>query len=104
MGGYGSGRQGGRATSEGTQSIVLDVHWFRRKRLLQSNATAHGWLKIGDVLEAKISATLHATTGILQITGEAETWSDDRFEINQTISLEASPGTFGGLRWWFRCP
>ena len=105
MGGYRSGRWGGRATIEGTQSLVLDINWLVRHRLLLKSQRCQATVRIGDRLEARLFADCDpARAMFLDIDGQAETSEHGRFDLRQHIGLEWAPTNFGGHRWLFTCP
>ena len=109
MGGYGSGRSGGRPTVESGLSLNLS-------RLFKT-----GWLKPG----AWTSGTLRwsivgtgeetASMGFKSRLGEEEgyirlhwtstnRWSGEKRQCETRITLTTSSQPFGGRRWWFVCP
>jgi hypothetical protein len=107
MGGFGSGRRGGRPTVESAFRIDIDV--LRR----------HGMIRLGsrdgcvmhfsgyyDDLDVKCE---------VHIEGPWNSWirlkydmidyrTDEPLEIDDKIALATSRPPLGGLRWWFVCP
>lgn len=105
MGGYLSGRHGGRATIEGSQSLVLDINWFMRRGAIRRGRRSEGHLTIGGRLQANFAIDcLGAATAFVELNGEAETVEHGRFPLQQRISLTTAPTNFGGRRWLFVCP
>ena len=109
MGGYGSGRSGGRPTVESGLTLNLP-------RLFKT-----GWLKPGawtsGVLRWSIVGTGEETAsmGFEARLGEGEgyirlhwtstnRWSGEKRQCENHITLTTSPQPFGGRRWWFVCP
>jgi hypothetical protein len=109
MGGYGSGRSGGRPTVEDSLSLNLP-------RLFKT-----GWLKQG----AWISGTLRwsivgtreetASIGFEAHLGEKDghvhlhwtstnRWSGEKRQCENRIELTTCTQPLGGRRWWFVCP
>jgi hypothetical protein len=109
MGGYGSGRSGGRPTVESALSLNLP-------RLFKT-----GWLKPGawtsGTLRWSILSTGEETAsmGFEARLGEQEGyvrlhwtstnwWSGEKRQCENRIALTTSSQPFGGRRWWFVCP
>jgi hypothetical protein len=79
MGGYNSGRHGGRPTVE--SGLTLDVASIGYEAHME-----------GDGGHVRLHyTTTHAYTG-------------EKHDSDYTITLEATIQPFGGRRWWFRCP
>lgn len=105
MGGYGSGRWGGRATIEGTESLVLDINWLVRQRLVLKGQRCEGTLTIGDRLVTRLSISCDpAKSMFLELDGHARTFEHGNFALRQRIGLQWAPTNFGGHRWLFICP
>lgn len=110
MGGTGSGQSGGRPTVEG--SLSLDLGWLRRKGALQpgrvvrfSTSWSHGSGRVTARADIEVRATDDAGEVRIVSLTRYDTWGEPRtVETRQAIRLETTPGTFGGLRWWFVCP
>jgi hypothetical protein len=109
MGGYGSGRSGGRPTVDG--SLTLDL-----QRLFKD-----GWLKVGAWTSGTLRWTLvssgeeTASMGFQSYLGMESgyvrlhwTATDRRTgetrQCENRITLTTSPQPFGGRRWFFICP
>jgi hypothetical protein len=104
MGGYGSGRWGGRATIEGTQALVLDVNWLVRHRLLVKGQHRSGTIS-NERMSLRVFADCDPSRAMfLDLDGEAETFEHGRFALRQRIGLEWAPTNFRGHRWLFICP
>ena len=99
MGGYGSGRSGGRPTVE--DSLTLNL-----PRLFKT-----GWLKPG----ARTSGTLRwsvvgtgeetASMGYIRLHWTSTNRrSGETRQCENRIGLTTTPQPFGGRRWWFVCP
>ena len=104
MGGLGSGRHwrfNSRDTVEDCRS--LDVRRWQRDGLLSpGNGFNWQWSRNGETM-ANIGVGVEA--GQLSLTyrvrlRKAEEWES----VVEPVLLETTPGTFGGLRYWFLCP
>lgn len=102
MGGYGSGRSGGRPTVEGSLRIELPA--LRRAGFLQPRARVSGtwsWSRAGEPC---------GSVGLAcEIGADYRGWLDIDFSrngepVSQHIFLEPVPLPFGGHRWYARCP
>lgn len=106
MGGWGSGRSGGRPTAD--MSKRIDIAWMVRKRLAVPGCTTAGTLRwnIGGDPAGSISYTadmrdLDAAELRLSYTrGEG----NEREHVNQTVRLVYTEPNYGGRRWWIICP
>lgn len=103
MGGYGSGaRLNKKPTVEDARTLNLSV--FVRDGSLRGDSFKTGTLtwRIGERAMGTIGYTLtvrdHDGEIRLAYTVRETTPVDER------IGLEACPQSFGGVRWWFRCP
>ncbi len=109
MGGYGSGRSGGRPTVEGC-AFVLDINHLRRRGCLVPEATSESQITwTGEdgraLLTVALQARLGQHNGTLTLAYErADYWTDRLHQIETTISLVATAQPLGGHRWWFVCP
>jgi hypothetical protein len=104
MGGFGSGRRGGRATIEGTQSLVLNINGLVRHLVMVKGQERHATIR-GDRLSLRLVAHCDPARPMwLDLEGEAETFEHGRFELRQRIGLELARTNFGGHRWLFICP
>ena len=106
VGGYGSGRRGGRPTADA--SLRLDLAWMLREGLAIDGRNCSGTLRWscrgresgsigyrammdgshGKRLELEFSNSLHG----------------ERKEVRQIVRLTHTTPNFGGRRWWMLCP
>lgn len=106
MGGFGSGRYGGRPTAD--MSKRIDIAWMIRTRRAIPGTIVSGILNwsCGDSPAGSISykadmidpdfARLHLN--YIRASG------DDAEKVEQCIRLHYSEPHFGGKRWWMNCP
>ncbi len=121
MGGYGSGRRGGRPTVEGCASLLaLDV-----KRVMRPVLAAHRdrGFRPGETMNAgpirfartrggeaepwaavTVSLRLGPDRGQARLTFEHQAGRRTTGPWNQCVALEAAPCRSGGVRWWWVCP
>jgi len=105
MGGYGSGRNDGRATIEATASIILDINSLVRNRVIVAGERRLAQVSIGEVFEGHITVNACLTgKPRVQLEGQAETFQHGRFFVSQNIYLTRVPTNFSGYRWMFLCP
>lgn len=106
MGGYGSGRWGGRPTADA--SLRIDLAWMLRTGHARNGCDTRGTLcwSCGGEPSGSISYLAGmATPGEerLELTytrGNGE----NREQVHQTIELSHTRPHFGGKRWWMICP
>lgn len=106
MGGFNSGRSGGRPTAD--MSKRIDIAWMIRKRLAVPGRTIAGTLHwniggdpAGSISYAADMRDLDAAELRLSYTrGEG----DEREHVNQTVRLVYTEPNYGGRRWWLICP
>jgi hypothetical protein len=102
MGGYGSGRQGGRPTTD--TSFRIDIAWLvRTRRVIPGSHTSGmltwswsdepaGWIRYSaDMTEPDTSKLIL-------------TYSRGGEQIRQTVRLAFTEPNYGGRRWWMICP
>ncbi len=102
MGGFNSGRHGGRPTAEACGSLVLSVHGWRPRE----GAT------IGYRLTFECDGEDFPVLVILDWTESNRPHArlrhsirtDDGAEVEYRVALTRSPCRFGGWRWWWICP
>lgn len=109
MGGYGSGRSGGRATTD--SGLALNLPKLIRDGLFRPGCAWGGSLiwtntttgeRVGSIgYEAHLGeesgrVRLYYTT--------TSNWNGERRESDYWIQLATTPQPFGGRRWWFICP
>lgn len=99
MGGFGSGRQGGKDTTNSYR--VLDVRRLQRDGLLTPGmAFAWEWKRRGEVV-----ASIQARAGDGFVTLIYRHRSGGEWQAKEyPVSLDWTPCTYGGRRAWFICP
>ena len=99
MGGHGSGRQDGRATTDQVPS--LDVrHLHRHGALAPGTFTRWTWAVGGSELSVHLRA--QGDQLLLEHRARMPDGADRRVEY--MVMLDRTPCHFGGTRTWFRCP
>jgi hypothetical protein len=105
MGGFGSGRHGGRSTAEATASYVLTTRVLTQARL-RVGQVGRGTLRYGEEefpLEIAIDLS-DSKNPFLELTHETRDYREgDRVELYR-VRLAWTMPTYGGRRWWFECP
>lgn len=106
MGGFGSGRTGGRPTADASRRI--DLAWLIRTGRAVPGSLRYGSLSwnIGGEPAGSISyeadmRDLDAPELRLSFTRGSE---PDREHVRQTVRLTWTRPHYGGRRWWFTCP
>jgi hypothetical protein len=108
MGGYGSGRSGGRPTTD--SGLTLTLSKLRRDGLFLPNRSQSGSLvwtntttgeRIGSI---GYEAHLGQESGGVRLKYTTTLWDGERRDSDYRIELETTPQPFGGRRWWFLCP
>jgi len=106
MGGSGSGRYGGRPTSEACASFVLTMGLFTRAGL---RAGVRGTFELtcpdsggGDLPVTIKVDTSHRTYGFLELSHDGR--NSEGAPLRYQVQLATSAQPFGGERWWFLCP
>ena len=109
MGGYNSGRYGGRPTVEG--GLTLDLYRLIRQKLFRPGQNWRGsivWTRggsgdhVGSIgYEAYMEGDhghvrLHYTT--------TNAYSGEKRDSDYRVGLTTTAQPFGGRRWWFVCP
>lgn len=106
MGGFGSGRSGGRPTAGLSKRI--DIAWMLRtgraipgKCIMGTLSWSIGGDPAGSISYTADMADMDAAEMRLSYTrGEG----DEREHVKQTVRLTYSEPNFGGRRWWMICP
>ena len=106
MGGWGSGRHGGRPTAD--MSKKVDLAWMIRT----GKATPGQWISgslswnCGGQPAGSISyvANMEELHGSYLRLNYWRGSGDDREEVEQTVRLVFSEPNYGGRRWWMICP
>ena len=100
MGGYGSGRQGGKKTTEYFRA--LDVRQLQRAgRLTPGQAFSWTWLRNG---ERVASIQIRTEADYLTLDYRSQSNGGEWVPKNYPVSLEWTPCNLGGRRAWFICP
>ena len=105
MGGFGSGRHGGTVTAEGTASYIIAANSLTRARL-QMGHCATGTLHFGEerfAVEAKVDTT-DPSDPFIELTHQTRDDREGDRIVRDRIRLIWTVPTYGGRRWWFRCP
>jgi hypothetical protein len=107
MGGYGSGRSGGRPTVE--SALRLDIDTLMRRGVIQPGARVLCEMQFSfydDELDVRCEAHVgDPWTSFVRLQYVmADYWTGEELKIDDKICLATSRPRFGGLRWWFVCP
>ena len=106
MGGYGSGRHGGRPTADA--SLSVDLAWMIRTGRAKPGAVILGSLSwtCGGEPSGSISYEVNMTDAdYARLILKYRRGSGDAAEqVRQEIWLVYSQPNFGGRRWWMICP
>lgn len=105
MGGFGSGRYGGRPTIEDARELNLGK--LIRDGLLQPGVRT-GTITWRSVMTGEEVASIGYESDMREDRGEmclkyAVTRNGEHERVDHLIRLEATPQPFGGRRWWFIC-
>ena len=107
MGGFGSGRQGGRPTTN--LSLRVDIAWMIRNRKAIPGSDVSGWLSwsygkddpAGSIsYEANMSDRYDPKLILIYTRGTG----DKKENVRQEVRLTFTEPHFGGKRWWLICP
>jgi len=106
MGGYGSGRNGGRPTADASRRI--DIAWMERtgraKEGCEIRGTLH-WNRGGEPAGSISYIVCMNDPGQERLQLSYTCGRDgEREEVEQTIRLCHTCPNFGGKRWWMICP
>ncbi len=106
MGGYGSGRYGGRPTADA--SLRIDLAWMLRTGRAKEGAVSWGslsWSR-GDQPSGSISyKAMMDEPGEERLEVSYTRGSgDDKEQVQQTVRLCYTLPHYGGKRWWMLCP
>jgi len=109
MGGYGSGRSGGRPTVE--SCLTLDLPRLFKDGLLKVGAWTSGTLRWTVVSTGEETASMGFQSHLGEDTGYVRLhWTSTDRRTGETrqcenrIPLTTRPQPFGGRRWFFICP
>lgn len=106
MGGFGSGRGGGRPTAE--QSLRIDLAWMLREGLAREGCSVPGTLRwnCGGEPAGSISYVANMSEpgdeGLLLKFSRGEGGGSE--SVEQRVRLTYTEPNFGGKRWWMICP
>ena len=105
MGGYGSGRSGGRPTSEACASFTLTTTLLARARLRpgMKGTFTITYSEGGDTFPVAVTIDTTGTTYRFIELAHAQRTSSALPQRYQ-VALQTSPQPLGGLRWWYICP
>ncbi len=104
MGGYGSGRQGGRPTSDRTESVKLSIYKVMRGF---NGKTAIGRKWTYSTIDGELVTYVlprDDAPPIVRLEYRFDHRSRDTGNQTQFIQITSSPCRFGGKRWWWICP
>jgi hypothetical protein len=104
MGGYGSGRQGGAVTAEGTASFVIDIKslaplFGAGQCLTAAIKFANGAFPV--LVTVDLRDELNCFVELLHIARDNR---EGRRIITGKVQLSRTEPNYGGCRWWFLCP
>src|SRR4051794_40840100 len=109
MGGYRSGRSGGRLTVE--DGLILNINKLVREQTFRPNQSRQGSLVWTDSYTGERTASigfqadLDEEHGRVRLTyTSTHPWSGEKRDADYWIELTTTPQPFGGRRWWFVCP
>lgn len=103
MGGYGSGRQGGRPTTDRTESVKLCVHQVMRGF---DGKTAIGRRWTYSTIDGELAAYVipRGSLPVVRLQFRFDHCNRDTGDQTQFVHVTSSPCQFGGRRWWWICP
>jgi len=108
MGGYGSGRSGGRPTTE--NGLTLSLSKLLRDKLFRPGCAWGGQLVWTNTTTGErvgaigYEAHLDEEAGRVRLYYTTTRWDGERRASDYWISLTTTSQPFGGRRWWFVCP
>jgi hypothetical protein len=109
MGGYGSGRSGGRPTVE--DSLSLNLPRLFKTGWLKQGAWTSGtlrWSIVGtgeEIASIGFEARLGEKDGYIRLHWTSPNqWSGEKRQCENRIELTTRAQPLGGWRWWFVCP
>ena len=101
MGGWGSGRQGGRVTIEDCSSCRLGISELRSLLRAPDGGSRLLLYQADGLLPLTVSLPTHH--GHLRLQHASRAY-DHGHGVDYTIGLTWTKVGFGGRRWWFLCP
>ena len=104
MGGFGSGRNGGSVTAEGTASYIIAISSLRS--FLQKGECLTGTISFNEgrfpiVITIDLTKEWNCFVELIHLTRDER--EGDRM-VTGRIQLARTVPTYGGCRWWFLCP
>lgn len=108
MGGYGSGRQGGRPTAEASLRVEFD--WMLRNKRAIPGSLVWGSLSwtCGGQPSGNINYTCdmrHPEHSFLELRFTVtDRWSNEKTDYKQHIPITYTVPNYGGRRYWLICP
>jgi len=108
MGGYGSGRSGGRPTTD--NGLTLTLSKLFRYGLFRPGGAYSGSIEWTNTTTGELvgsigfAARLGQDWGRVRLKYTTTRWDGERRESDYWIQLETTSQPFGGRRWWFVCP
>ena len=107
MGGYGSGRRGGRPTVQSAFRVEIDA--LRRDGLIRPGVRGGCVIRFsGPYRDLDVECETHIGgpwNDWVRLKYEmTDYWTGEELQIDDQIYLAATRPHFGGLRWWFVCP
>jgi hypothetical protein len=107
MGGYGSGRSGGRPTTD--NGLTLTLSKLFRDGLFRPGSAWGSLVWTNTTTGERISSISYEThlgqeSGRVRLHYTTTRRDGERRESDYWIQLETTPQPFGGRRWWFICP
>jgi len=109
VGGYNSGRSGGRPTVEG--SLTLDLNKLMRDQTVRAGQRSAGSLSWHNVVTGeptasiRYAASLGSQSGSLRLVYRTTNhWTGETRDMDWVLELTTTSQHFGGRRWWFLCP
>lgn len=106
MGGFGSGRYGGRPTADA--SLRIDLAWMLRTGRARDGAWLSGslsWNRGGEEAGSiGYQAIMHEPGNERLELSYSRGSGDDREQVRQSVRLCFTVPNYGGKRWWMICP
>ena len=107
MGGYGSGRSGGRATTD--SGLTLSLSKLLRDKLFRPGAWSGSLVWTNTTTGERVGsigyeAHLGEESGRVRLYYTTTRWGGERHDSDYWIQLVTTTQPFGGRRWWFVCP
>ena len=104
MGGFGSGRRGGKATAESTASYIIDIKSLAPA--FESGRRLTGSIRF-DEGRFSVLATVDLTNEwncFVELIHPTRDEGEGHRFVRDHVRLTWTAPTYGGRRWWFLCP